>query len=92
MTPDRSQIVVSRPGTLTAADVVVGDNIAFTADSMDAAWERPPGRDSPITSDSSAHRLLSDLSTLVWGKSGHKIVAAGDLNILFGYGDYGNPY
>lgn len=89
---NRSGIVVSRPGTLTAVDVVVGDTVAFTAVSMYAAWERPPGEDSPIASDSSAHRLLSDLATLVWGRSGHRIVAAGDLNILFGYGDYGSPY
>lgn len=89
--PNRSGIVVSR-GTLTAADVVVDDRVAFTAVSMYAAWERPPGEDRPITSDSSAHRLLSDLAAFIWGVRGHRIVAAGDLNILFGYGDGGSPY
>ncbi len=79
VSPDRS-----RPGQSSAGSR--GPSVV--------ASERAPGGigTSWGASDSSAHRLLSDLATLVWGRSGHRIVAAGDLNILFGYGDYGSPY
>ncbi len=45
-----------------------------------------------IFSDASAHRLVSDLSGLIGKPKNHKIIAAGDLNILYGYGEYGSPY
>jgi exonuclease III len=85
-------IVVSRPGSLTVADVVVEGKVEFTAVSMYAAWESPAGRDRPIYADASAHRLLSDLSALVTSPGRHRIVAAGDLNILYGYGEHGDTY
>jgi exonuclease III len=82
-------LLVSRRGTLAAADVVVdGDRITLV--SMNAAWEG--GRPGPIYADASAHRLLSDLSGVVEDVSSHRIIAAGDLNILHGYGDYGDSY
>ncbi len=37
----------------------------------------------------SVHRLISDISTLIGQQRDHKIIAAGDLNVLLGYGDYG---
>src|SRR4051795_6389271 len=58
---------------------------------MYAAWEtaRTGGT---IYADASAHRLLSDLSALISTRRNHRIVAAGDLNILRGYGEYGDSY
>ena len=43
-------------------------------------------------SDSSAHRVISDLSVFVAKEYGHSILAAGDLNILRGYGEHGSTY
>jgi len=82
-------LLVSRRGTLAAADVVVnGERITLV--SMYAVWEgHRPG---PIYADASAHRLLSDLSSIVNDARSHRIVAAGDLNILHGYGDYDDSY
>jgi exonuclease III len=82
-------LLVSRQGTLAAADVVV-DGERITLVSMYAAWEGY--RPGPIYADASAHRLLSDLSGIVHDARSHRIVAAGDLNILHGYGDYGDSY
>ena len=42
--------------------------------------------------DASVHRLISDLAVLIGSERGHKILAAGDLNVLYGYGDKGSPY
>ena len=53
--------VVSRFGSIAAADVVIDGAVAFTAVSVYAAWERWPlvrGY-----ADGSAHRILSDLSS-----------------------------
>jgi exonuclease III len=81
--------VVSRRGTLAAADVVV-DGERITLVSMYAAWEG--GRPGPIYADASAHRLLSDLSGIVKDARSHRLIAAGDLNILHRYGEYGSSY
>jgi exonuclease III len=82
-------LLVSRRGTLAAADVVV-DSERITPVSMYAVWEgHRPG---PIYADASAHRLLSDLSGIVHDSRSHRIIAAGDLNILHRYGDYGDSY
>jgi hypothetical protein len=80
---------VSRPGTITAADVKVGD-IVLTAASVYAVWERPM-LGSRIIADASAHRILSDLSALITSRD-HRLLIAGDWNILFGYGEYGDSY
>lgn len=85
-------VVVSRLGSLTAADVVVDGVAEFTVVSMYAAWETPAGRDRPIFADASVHRLLSDLAALVPSPGGHAVIAAGDLNILHGYGEHGSAY
>ena len=82
-------LLVSRFGTLAAADVVV-DGERITLVSIYAAWEgHRPG---PIYADASAHWLLSDLSGIVNGAGSHRVIAAGDLNILHRYGEYGDPY
>jgi exonuclease III len=82
-------LLVSRRGTFAAADVVV-DGERITLVSMYAGWEgQRPG---PIYADAAAHRLLSDLAGIVRDSGSHRIIAAGDLNILQGYGDNGDPY
>ena len=82
-------VLVSRQGTLAAADVVVADE-RITLVSMYAGWEgHRPG---PIYADASAHPLLSDLSGIVNDARSHQIIVAGDLNILHRYGEHGNTY
>ena len=82
---------VSRPGTLAAANVDVGDE-TITLVSMYGMWERPISGPSIIYADASAHRLLSDLAALIPTRRGHSLIAAGDLNILNGYGEHGDAY
>ena len=84
-----SDLVVSRHGTITAADVKVDGRPTFTAVSVNARWEG--ARPGPIWADGSAHRILSDLSPLM-RSCDHRLIIAGDWNILFGYGDYGASY
>lgn len=85
---------VSRPGTLTAADVeYAGETI--TCVSAYSVWEYllhdPPRQKPEIISDASAHRLISDISVLIALRK-HKIIIAGDFNILRGYGEHGDRY
>ena len=85
---------VSRAGTLDAAIVTPPTGDAFVVVSMYALWEKPyPTTGSSwIYADAAVHRLISDISVFVGHQSGHRILAAGDLNILHGYGDHGNVY
>lgn len=84
-------VAVSFPGTLAVVDVTV-DGETITLVSMYAAWESPPTGERPIFADASAHRLLSDLAGIVTRRRGHRIIAAGDLNILNRYGEDANAY
>ena len=61
---------------------------------MYALWEKPyPTTGSSwIYADAAVHRLISDISVFVGQQSGHRILAAGDLNILHGYGDHKSGY
>jgi len=88
------ELGVSRLGTLNAAEVTSADGATFILVSMYAAWENPHAitQSSWIYADASAHRLISDLSALIGQQTKHKIIAAGDLNILYGYGDHGKEY
>lgn len=86
---------VSRLGSLAVARAehpTTGELITLV--SMYAAWEsaHPAGGSSWIFADASAHRLVSDLSPLVGRMRGHRIIAAGDLNCLYGHGERGSPY
>lgn len=83
-------IPVSRAGTLSAA-IVRADGQEFTVLSVYAMWERPADA-REIYADASAHRLLSDLAALLTTERKHRIIVAGDLNILHGYGEGGNRY
>jgi endonuclease/exonuclease/phosphatase family metal-dependent hydrolase len=86
---------VSRLGTMAAAHLEDPDTREkYTIISMYAPWEHPhtSTESSWIYADASAHRLISDLSGLVGQERGHHVLAAGDLNILYGYGENGNQY
>ncbi len=87
----KGALVVSHQGTLAVADVAVGAE-TITLISMYAAWETVVTGRSSIYADAAAHRLLSDLSGIVTSRGGHRIIAAGDLNILNRYGEHGNAY
>ena len=84
-------IPVSRPGTLTAATVKAGDE-SFMVVSVYGMWERAADGRSLIYADASAHRLLSDLASIVTTESKHRLIVAGDFNILHGYGEDGQHY
>jgi hypothetical protein len=88
------ELAVSRPGTLTAAVVTPDEGQPFTAVSTYGIWEKPhvTTGSSWIYADGSVHRVISDLSSLVGQENGHRILAAGDLNILHGYGDHDSNY
>jgi hypothetical protein len=61
---------------------------------MYAPWESPHAstKSSWLYADASAHRLISDISAFVGRERGHHVLAAGDMNILYGYGEHGNRY
>lgn len=62
--------------------------------SMYGQWKRPHAStgSSWIYADASVHALISELSGFIGSEKGHRIVAAGDLNCLFGYGEHGSTY
>ena len=88
------EFAVSRPGTVAAARVTAPGVEPFLVVSMYSLWTRPhvSTGSSWIISDASAHRVVSDLSAFIGKQNGHRILAAGDLNILHGYGELGNKY
>ena len=89
------ELAVSRPGSLAVAKVAgLNTDEVFYVASMYAAWERPLEETGSrrIYADASAHRILSDLSVLIGRQRNHRIIAAGDLNILKGYGEHGSGY
>jgi hypothetical protein len=91
-----NEIPVSRTGSLSIAritDSATGGS--FIAASMYGAWESPrfTGQSNPwIFADASVHRVISDLSSLIGAQRGTRILAAGDLNVLRGYGEGGSEY
>lgn len=87
----RHQLGASRVGTIAAADIELESGELITVVSMHAAWE--DARDgSWIYADASMHRIISDLSVFIGRQRGHKVIAAGDLNLMRGYGDGGSAY
>jgi exonuclease III len=90
-----SRLPVSRMGTIAAAVVNHWSlDAPITVVSVYAAWERPITSEGRgwIYADASAHRLISDISALIGRQSGHRIVVAGDWNVLHGYGEGGSTY
>jgi len=87
-------LMASWPGTLAAAFVRPSSGKPVIAVSMYAQWVRTQTRAGRnfLFSDGSAHHVVSDLSTFITKERGHRVPAAGDLNILRGYGEYGDDY
>ena len=87
------EIAVSGIGTIAAARVTPSSAEPFVVVSMYARWLSPhPSTHSKWRvgySDASAHRIMSDLSTFIGNTdpSTHRILAAGDLNTIFGATD-----
>lgn len=93
--PTTSQLGTSRLGTISAARVSSDElNETIVVVSLYGLWERPHASTGSnwIYADASVHRLISDLSGLVGREANHSIIAAGDLNILNGYGEWGSNY
>lgn len=88
------ELAVSQPGTLAVVKVTPSYGTPFVAASMYAPWQKPHVTTGGgwIYADGSAHRIISDLSALVGRQKGHRLLVAGDLNILHGYGEYGSSY
>lgn len=88
------EFAVSRPGTLAAARVTPPDGEPLIVASMYSPWENMYASTGSrwIYADGSAHRIISDLSRLIGHESRHRIIAAGDLNVLYGHGEYGDEY
>jgi len=92
---DFDALMVSKTGTLDAAMIRIKDTgEEITIVSLYSFWMNPISQtgSSWIFADASAHRLVSDLSGLIGQQNRHKIIAAGDLNILYGYGEYKSKY
>ena len=92
---DPEALMVSRPGTVAAAVVRLpqsGEEITIV--SLYAFWSNPLKQtgSSWIYADASCHRLISDLCAFIGQQGRHKIIAAGDFNILYGYGEGNSKY
>ena len=88
-------LAASRPGSLAVARVTEAGADPLLAVSMYALWVFPEasvGQSGLIYADASVHRLISDLSCLIGYNNKHRILATGDLNILYGHGEFGNDY
>lgn len=91
---DVSTFAVSRTGSLEVAEVIWKDGgQKLWVASLYSAWEVPmhDAERRHIYADASAHRLISDLSALIDSEARPRLVAAGDLNLLRGYGEDGSP-
>ena len=92
------EIAVSGIGTITAARVTPHDAAIkpFIVVSMYGRWQtsHPSTGSTWIYADASAHRIISDISQFIGYVSPrrHRIIAVGDLNLFYGYGDFGSPY
>jgi hypothetical protein len=89
-----SELAVSRLGTLSAAILTPASGEPLILASMYAPWEtfHATARSKQIYADASVHRVISDLTAFIGHNHKHRIIAAGDLNILYGYGEHGSPY
>ncbi|MYD95317.1 MAG: endonuclease/exonuclease/phosphatase family protein [Chloroflexi bacterium] len=97
--PEKDEISVSGIGTITAARVTPKDGSIepFMVASMYGRWVGPhPSIQASwqIYADASVHRIISDLSAFIGHDDPrtHRILAAGDLNITYGYGHGSGPY
>ena len=94
--PEPNEIVVSAAGTISAAQIVPSGGTPFIAVSLYARWEKPhprtPTNWSVGYADAMAHRAISDLSAFIGhvDPARHRILIAGDLNLIHGATD-SNP-
>jgi len=88
------ELAVSRLGTLAAAILTPLTGKPLRVASMYAPWEKfhITARSKEIYADASVHRVISDLTALIGSNHEHRVVAAGDLNILYGYGEHGSAH
>ena len=93
-TAESGELVASWPGTIAAAHVEPPSGGPVIAVSMYAPWvgTHELTKSSTVFGDGSAHHVVSDLSTFIAKERGHRVLAAGDMNILRGYGEYGNGW
>ena len=89
------EIAVSNVGIIAARVIPRTGGEPFIVVSMYARWFRPhplTGKTHNIHSDRTAHLIMSDLAAFIWDTdlSGHRILAAGDLNNIYG-AIRGNP-
>ena len=93
-TAEARELVVSWPGTIAAAFVTPPSGAPVIAVAMYAQWVRTHARAGSnfLFSDGSAHHIVSDLSAFIAKEDGHRVLAAGDMNILRGYGEHGDDY
>ncbi len=89
-----NEIAVSGIGTIAGAHITpLHGGEPFLAFSMYARWLVPhpttKGKQISIYPDASAHRIISDLSAFIGhvNPSTHRILAAGDLNTIYGATD-----
>lgn len=88
------ELAVSRLGTLSAAMLFLHSGEEVIVISIYASWENAHNLTCSrlIYADASVHRLISDLSVFIGQQTKHRIIVAGDFNILYGYGEHGSPY
>ena len=93
--PSKDEVAVSGIGTIAVARIIPQDGQPFIAVSMWARWMLP--HESVNSNrrigmpDVSAHRIISDISGFVgdYDPSTHRIVVAGDFNIVYNLGSPG---
>ena len=96
--PEQDAISVSGIGTITAARITAKDGSVepFIAVSMYGRWLRPHPTVGPtwLYADASVHRIISDISAFIGSDNPetHRILAAGDINVTYGYGHGDGPY
>lgn len=85
---------VSQLGTLSAAMVTPLNGDPIIIISAYGLWKSPHAITESrwIMADASVHRLISDISSFIGHQKNHKLIVSGDLNILYGYGEYGSKY
>ena len=91
--PGRDELTVSAPGIIAAAFITPENIEPFIAVSLYARWEYPHPRTKTSWSvgyqDAMVHRAISDLSTFIGSTNPatHRIVVAGDFNLIHGATD-----
>ena len=91
--PASDEVAVSAPGTIAAARIVPETGKPFVVVSIYARWEKPHPRTRTSWgvgyADAMAHRAISDLSAFIGhvDPSTHRILVAGDFNLIDGATD-----